>query len=81
MLLYDRASLGHDLIMRDAGAFRRQPRLNLREEPSVIGLGLLRRRELGLDGGEFGHGVEDISDGGWCQSAKDGIGPIWMSWN
>lgn len=67
--------------MRDAGLFGRKRLFDLGAHPSVMGGSFLGRRELGLDGGEFGHGVEDISDGGWCQSAKDGIGPIWMSWN
>lgn len=41
--------------MRDAGAFGRKPRLDLRPEPGVVRLGFLGRRELGLDGGKLGH--------------------------
>lgn len=48
--------------MGDAGPGIGKARLHLRAEPGVIGLGFLGRRELGLDGGEFGHGGR-IADG------------------
>ncbi len=54
--VYDPLHPRHDLVMRDAGAFGCKPRLNLRPEPGVVSLGFLGRRELGLDGGELGHG-------------------------
>lgn len=67
--LNDRAQFRHDLIMRDPGPGIGQGRLHLRTEPGVVSLGFLGRRELGLDGGEFGHegsisGGADASNGG-----------------
>ena len=56
VLVCNRAQFRHDLIVRDAGPGIGQGRLHLRAEPSVISLGFLGRRELGLNGGEFGHG-------------------------
>jgi hypothetical protein len=43
--------------VRDAGAGIGQGCFDLRPEPGIISLGFLGRRELGLDGGRFGHTI------------------------
>lgn len=70
--LNDRAQFRHDLIVRDAGPGIGQGRLHLGAEPGVVSLGFLGRRELGLDGGEFGHDGS-IPVGG---DASNGVLPV-----
>lgn len=48
--------------MRDAWLGRGDGALHLGANPYVVGLGILGRREFGLDRGEFGHG-ESVADG------------------
>ena len=80
MFVEDGLGLGHHLIMRNTRLGRGERSLHLGANPRVMGFGVFSCRELGLDGGEFGHrgrvsgGREFIQIGGEVPSISDQSG-------